>query len=147
MLGLIGSKGACLRMREIVTVRRLFFSLFFRVPCASLQVSPLDRSSPLTAQMTRPRGVHVLFIVSLIKNIFPYFSPTKCEKCITPYGKFEELYLWHRWRYIQAVGTKQGVFGVAQSNCVIQIYPRLTLVAMATNRSYFNKKLAIARLK
>jgi len=52
-------KGACLRMREIGTLRRLFFSLF-NGPCASLQVSPLDRSSPLTAQMTRPRGHHVL---------------------------------------------------------------------------------------
>ena len=28
ILGSIGSKGACLRMREIVTLRRLFFSLF-----------------------------------------------------------------------------------------------------------------------
>ena len=43
--------------------------------------------------------------------------------------------------------TKPGVFGVAQSNGVIQIYPRLTLVGMATNRSYFNTKLAITRLK
>jgi len=46
-----------------------------------------------------------------------------------------------------ALCTKQGVFGVAQSNGVIQIYPRLTLVATATSRSYFNTKLAIARLK
>ena len=28
VLGSIGSKGACLRMREIVTLRRLFFSFF-----------------------------------------------------------------------------------------------------------------------
>jgi len=35
----------------------------------------------------------------------------------------------------------------APSNGVIQIYPRLTLVAMATNRSYFNTKLAITQLK
>jgi len=40
-----------------------------------------------------------------------------------------------------------GVFGVAQLNGIIQISPRLTLVAMATNRSYFNTKLAITRLK
>jgi len=30
---------------------------------------------------------------------------------------------------------------------IIQIYHRLSLVATATNRSYFNIKLAIARLK
>ena len=40
-----------------------------------------------------------------------------------------------------------GVFGVAQSNGVIQIYSILTLVAMATSRSYFNTKLAKTRLK
>jgi len=48
---------------------------------------------------------------------------------------------------VEAVCTKQGVFGVAQSNGVIQIYPRLILVAVATNCSYFNTKLAITRLK
>jgi len=50
-------------------------------------------------------------------------------------------------RQTRAVFTKPGVFGVAQSNGVIQIYTRLTLVAMATNHSYFNTKLAITRLK
>jgi len=40
-----------------------------------------------------------------------------------------------------------GIFGVSQSNGVIQIYPRLTLVATATNRSYFNTKLTITQLK
>jgi len=69
-LGSIGSKGACLHMREIVALRRLFFFLFFLISCASLQVAPLDRSSSLTAQMTRPRGLHVLFMVSLIWKIF-----------------------------------------------------------------------------
>jgi len=76
VLGSIGSKGACLRMREIVTLRRLFFN----GPCASLQVGPLDRLSPLTAQMTRPRGHHVLFMVSLIREIFSLFFAQKCEK-------------------------------------------------------------------
>ena len=90
VLASIGSKGACLRMREIVTLWRLFFS-FFNISRASLQVGPLDRSSPLTAQMTRPGGVHVLFMVSLIKNIFPYFSPENMKKCITLHRNFEEL--------------------------------------------------------
>jgi len=78
ILGSLGSKGACLRMREIVTPRRLFF--LFNGSCASLQVGPLDRSSPLlAAQMTRPRSVHILFMVSLIKIVFPIFTQ-KCEK-------------------------------------------------------------------
>jgi len=47
------------------------FSLFW-VPCASLQVGPLDRSSPLTAQMTRSGGHYVLFMVPLINK--KYFS-------------------------------------------------------------------------
>jgi len=68
-LGSIGSKGARLRMREIVTLWCLFFSLFW-VPCASLQVGPLDRSSPLAAQMMRSGGRYVLFMVSLIKKLF-----------------------------------------------------------------------------
>ena len=86
ILGSIGSKGACLRMREIVTLRRLFF-LFFLVPCASLQVGPLDRSSPLTAEMTRSGGHDVLFMVSLIKKYFSVFFTKKCEKiALRPMG-------------------------------------------------------------
>jgi len=93
---------------------------------------------------------HVLFMVSLIrKNIFPYFLPKNVKNCITPcdpmgtlnsynFGTVEDMY--------ELFGP-YGVFGVAQSNGVIQIYPRLTLVATATNRSYFNTKLAITRLK
>jgi len=73
VLGSIGSKGACLRMREIVTLRRLFF----KVSCASLQVGPLDRSSSLTAQMTRPSGHHVLFMVLLIEKMFSTFFTQK----------------------------------------------------------------------
>jgi len=33
--------------------------------------------------MTRPRGIHVLFMVSLIKNIAPYFLPKNVKNCIT----------------------------------------------------------------
>jgi len=74
-------KGAYLRMHEIVTLRRLFV-LFFNGSCASLglEVGPLDRSSSLTAQMTRPRGVHVHFIVSLIKKLFSLFFYLKMWK-------------------------------------------------------------------
>jgi len=63
--------------------------VFFKGSYASLQVGPLDPSSPLTAQMTRPRGVHVPFMVLLIKKYFPYFSPKNVKNCITPYGKWE----------------------------------------------------------
>jgi len=83
-LGSIGSKGACLRMREIVTLRRLFF-FFFNGPCASLQVAPLDRSLSLTAQMTHPRGHYVLFMVSLIRKLFfPIFYPKIWKIALRP---------------------------------------------------------------
>ena len=41
---------------------------------------------------------------------------------------------------------KLGVFGVGQFNSVLQIYPWLTLVAMATNNRYLDRELAITRL-
>jgi len=60
---------------------------FFNGSCTSLQVGPLDRSSPLTAQMTRPRGHYVLFMVSLIrKNIFPIFNPKRWKIALHPMG-------------------------------------------------------------
>jgi len=59
MIGSAGSKGPCLHMREVVAIRRLFFFTFFKVSCASLQFGLLDRSTPLTAQTTRPVGIHI----------------------------------------------------------------------------------------
>jgi len=53
---------ACVKLSLSVSVVCWFF---FKGSCASLQVGPLDRSSPLTAQMRRPRGVHVLFTLSV----------------------------------------------------------------------------------
>jgi len=36
----------------------------------------LDRSTPLTAQTTHPVGIHIPFMVWIIKiNIFPIFYP------------------------------------------------------------------------
>ena len=143
----ISSKRACLRMREIVTLRRLF--LFLMVHAHRYRsVRWTDQwSSSLTAQMARPRGIHVLFMVSLIKNIFSLFFTQKCEKL--------HYTLCEHWTAITLASLKirtnclqqTGFFGVAQSKGVIQIYTRLTLVAMATNRSYFNTKLAITRLR
>jgi len=84
VLGSIGSKGACLRMREIVTLRRLFFS-FFLISCTSLQVGLLDRSPPLTTQTTQPVGVHIPYMVSIIKiNIFPIFTPKMWKIALRP---------------------------------------------------------------
>ena len=65
---------------------------------ASLHVGPLDRSLPLTAQMTRPRGVHVLFMVSLIRKIFSIFFTQKCEKL--------HYTLWELWTAITLTSLK-----------------------------------------
>jgi len=60
-------------------------------PRASLQVGPLDPLSPLTAQVTRPRGHHVLFMVSFVnKKYFSLFFTQNVKNCIMPYGKFEQ---------------------------------------------------------
>jgi len=71
-----------------------FFSIF-NGPCTSLQVGLLDRSSPLTAQMMCPRGVHVLFMVSLIKKYFSLFLTQKCEKL--------HYTLWELWTAITGI--------------------------------------------
>jgi len=87
-------------MREIVTLQTSIFSLF-NGSCASLRVGLLDRWSPLTAQMTRLGGVHVLFMVSSIKNIFSYFSSNNVKKSYN-FGIVEILYLikndWLPWQ-------------------------------------------------
>jgi len=112
-----GSKGACLGMREIVTLSHLFF--LFKVSCTSLQISPLHRSSLLTAQMARPGGVHVLFMVSLIKNyFFPIFHPKMRTIALQPmvtlksynFGIIKDTY--------KMVGHQTGFFRISQFNGV-----------------------------
>ena len=76
-----GSVCACVKL----STSGIYFFLFFNGPYASLQVGPLDRSSPLTAQMTRPRGHHDLFMALLIRKIFSLFLPKNVKNCITPY--------------------------------------------------------------
>jgi len=51
---------------------------------------PLDRSTSLMAQMTRPGGTHIRYgLVWIIKiSISPIFTP-KSKKCVTPYGKLK----------------------------------------------------------
>jgi len=80
------------------------------------------------------------------KNIFPIFCPKNVKKCITPYGNLNS-YNFSIIEDTYKLFAPNGVFGVAQSNGVIQIYLRLTLVAMITNRSYFHTKLAITWLE
>jgi len=60
----------------------VFFLSFFRshAPRYRSEVGPLDRSTPLQAQTTRPVGILIPYMVWMIKiNIFPIFT-TKCEK-------------------------------------------------------------------
>jgi len=52
---------------------------------------PVGKIIAVNGSNDASRGVHVLFMVSLIKNIFQYFYPKNVKNCITPYGKFEEL--------------------------------------------------------
>jgi len=61
-------------MREIVTLRCLFFSfLDFMRLATGRPVGPIVAVNG--SKMTRPGGHYVLFMVSLIKNIFPIFHP------------------------------------------------------------------------
>jgi len=65
----------------------VYFFLFLGsiIPCASLQVGSLDRSSSLAAQMTRPGDHYVLFMVSLIRKIFfPIFCPKMWKIALRP---------------------------------------------------------------
>ena len=89
--------------------------LFFKVSCASLQIGPFDRSSPLMAQMTRPGGHHVLFMVSLITKIFSNIFNYN-------FGIVEDTY---------KLFAPNGVFEVGQFSGVT--CPSPTPVAMVTN--------------
>ena len=75
MLRSVGQRGrvcACVKLSP----SGVYFLLFFKVSCASLQVRPLDRSTPLTAQTTHPVGIHIPYMVWIIKiNIFLIFYP------------------------------------------------------------------------
>ena len=149
ILASIGSKGASLRMREIVTLRRLIFFSFFRFRFMRLATGrPVG---PIIAvngcQMTRSGGHYVVFMVSLIKKLFfSIFYPKMWKIALRPTGTLNS------YNFGTVVDTyklfhQTGGFRAAQSNGVIQICPRLTLVAMATKRSYFNTKLAITQLQ
>ena len=91
VLGSIGLKGACLRMREIVTLRRLFFLFFLGSMrlATGRPVGPIvvvNGSNEASPWRSRP------FYGFVNKKIFfQYFLPKNVKNCITHYGKFEEL--------------------------------------------------------
>ena len=75
MLGSIGSKVVCLRMREIFTVRRLFFSFFGSMRLATGRpvgtIAVVNGSNDAPSWRSRP------FYGSINnKIIFHYFYPT-----------------------------------------------------------------------
>ena len=89
-LGLIGSKGAPLRMREIVTLRRLFFLFFDLMRFATGRpVGPIVVVNGSNDASSWPSRPFYGFVNK--KNIFFLFLPKNVKNCITPYGKFEGL--------------------------------------------------------
>jgi len=90
-LGSVGSRGACLRMREIVTPRRLFFSLFLGSMrlATGRPVGPIVAVSGSNDALWWPLRPFYGFVNK--KIIFQYFLPKNVKNCITPYGNFEQL--------------------------------------------------------
>jgi len=88
ILGSIGSKGACLRMREIVTLRRLFFSFLGSMRLATGRpVGPIVAVNGLndaSSWSSRP------FYGFVNKKYFSVFFTQKCEKL--------HYTLWELWR-------------------------------------------------
>ena len=146
-------------MREIVAFRRLFFSLF-KVPCASPQVGPLDRSTPLFEHKIgynslvweiKPPFLYLVGVIevgefncateicAMARKIrkFSIFSPKNLKNCITAYTRPPFKI---RARCLHQTGGFRG------RRIELQIYPWLTLVAMVTNHCYLNTKLALTRL-
>ena len=76
-LGSVGSRGACLRMREIVTPRRLFFLGFMRL-ATGRPVGPIiavNGSNDVSPWRSRP-----FYGFVNKKNYFSVFFTQKCEK-------------------------------------------------------------------
>jgi len=104
VLGSIGSKGACLHMREIVALRRLFFDLMGIA--TGRPVGPIvvvNGSNDAFSWQSRP------FMVSLITKIFSLFFNQKCEKL--------HYILWRTRRAITRERLKRGFRGRAIEWC------------------------------
>jgi len=78
-------------MREIVALRRLFFSLFFDLMriATGRPVGPIVVVNGSNDASSWPSRPFYGFVNK--KNIFPYFLQKNVKNCITPYGKFEGL--------------------------------------------------------
>jgi len=147
-------------MREIVAFRRLFFSLF-KVPCASPQVGPLDRSTPLFEHKIgynslvweiKPPFLYLVGVIevgefncateicAMARKIrkFSIFSPKNLKNCITAYTRPPFKI---RARCLHQTGGFRG------RRIELQIYPWLTLVAMVTNHCYLKTKSAIWEIR
>jgi len=78
VLGSVGSKRACLRMREIVTPRRLFFLfLGFMRLAAGRPVGPIIAVNGSNDALWRPLRPFYGFVS---KKIFSFFSPNNEKK-------------------------------------------------------------------
>ena len=108
----------------------IFFFLFL-ISCASLQVGLLDRSPPLTAQTTQPVGVHIPYMVSIIKiNIFPIFYPKMWKIALRPMANSNRAITRERLKIDASCFHQTGGFrgrAIESWNGVIQIYPQTDL--------------------
>ena len=86
VLGSIGSKGACLRMRETVTLRRLFFSfLRFHAPrYTGRLVGPIVVVNGSNDASSWPSRLFYSFVNK--KNIFPIFYTKMWKIALHPMG-------------------------------------------------------------
>jgi len=75
-----------------------FFSLFSRFHAPHYRSPCWTDRCRLTAQMTRPGGHYILFMVSLIRKIFFLFLSQKCEKL--------HYTLWELWTAITLASLK-----------------------------------------
>jgi len=112
----IGSKGACLRMREIVTLRRLFFSFFrFHAPRyrSARWIVAINGSNDAPWWPLCPFNGFVNKI-----NIFPFFNPKMWKIALHPMGTLNS-YNFGIIEYTYQLFAPNGVFGVGQFNGVI----------------------------
>jgi len=109
ILGSVGSKGACLRMREIVTLRHRYFFSFFKIPCASLFATgrPVGPIIAVNGSNDAPQCRLRPFYRFVNKKIFSLFFTQKCEKL--------HYALWELWTAITLASLK------IRTSCLHQI--------------------------
>jgi len=133
ILGSIGSKGPCLRMREIVTSRRLFFSFlgFMRLDTGR-PVGPIiavNGSNDASPWRSRP------FMVSLI-NFFQYFYPKMWKIALRPTGNFYSYNFGTVGDTYKMFAPNWGFSGSANLMVSFKLTPNRPPVAMTTDRCH-----------